>query len=102
MQDVQLAADGTRKLVSVLTSGEGAGKKVETVVIPMLRYLSAPEVHISVHKDLFLSDNTLPPHPLNDRDSLFECSRWFVPTKPFSTVIISQFFVAPRHRNAPE
>ncbi len=37
-QDVQLAADGTRKLVSVLTSGEGAGKKVETVIIPMLRY----------------------------------------------------------------
>lgn len=36
-QDVQLAADGTRKLVSVLTSGEGAGKKVETVIIPMLR-----------------------------------------------------------------
>jgi len=36
-QDVQLAADGTRKLVSALTSGEGAGKKVETVIIPMLR-----------------------------------------------------------------
>lgn len=37
MQDVQVAADGTRKLVSVLTSGEGVGKKVETVLIPMLR-----------------------------------------------------------------
>ncbi|CAM9569404.1 unnamed protein product, partial [Ectocarpus fasciculatus] len=37
LEDVQLAADGTRKLVSVLTSGEGAGKKVETVIIPMLR-----------------------------------------------------------------
>lgn len=36
-QEVQRAADGTRKLVSVLTSGEGAGKKVETVIIPMLR-----------------------------------------------------------------
>lgn len=39
MQDVQLAADGTRKLVSVLTSGEGIGKKVETVIIPMLRWV---------------------------------------------------------------
>lgn len=37
VQDVKLAADGTRKLVSVLTSGEGIGKKVETVIIPMLR-----------------------------------------------------------------
>ncbi|CAM9586486.1 unnamed protein product [Laminaria digitata] len=37
LEDVQSAADGTRKLVSVLTSGEGAGKKVETVIIPMLR-----------------------------------------------------------------
>lgn len=36
-KDVQLAADGTRKMVSVLTCGEGAGKKVETVIIPMLR-----------------------------------------------------------------
>lgn len=42
MQDVQLAADGTRKLVSVLTSGEGVGKKVETVIIPMLRYEHDP------------------------------------------------------------
>lgn len=40
VQDVQLATDGTRKLVSVLTSGEGAGKKVETVIIPMLRYVT--------------------------------------------------------------
>ncbi|CAM9381829.1 unnamed protein product, partial [Hapterophycus canaliculatus] len=37
LEGVQLAADGTRKLVSVLTSGEGLGKKVETVIIPMLR-----------------------------------------------------------------
>lgn len=42
VQDVQLAADGTRKLVSVLTSGEGAGKNVETVIIPMLRYEFSP------------------------------------------------------------
>ncbi|CAN0106125.1 unnamed protein product [Scytosiphon promiscuus] len=37
LEDVQLAVDGTRKLVSVLTAGEGVGKKVETVIIPMLR-----------------------------------------------------------------
>lgn len=47
VQDVQLAADGTRKLVSVLTSGEGAGKKVETVIIPMLRYFAKPLIRQS-------------------------------------------------------
>lgn len=37
LEDVQLAADGTRKMVSILTCGEGEGKKIETVIIPMLR-----------------------------------------------------------------
>lgn len=36
---MQLAADGTRKMVSVLTSGEGVGKRVETVIIPMLKWV---------------------------------------------------------------
>lgn len=37
LQEVKLATDGTRKMVSRLTCGEGAGKKVESVIIPMLR-----------------------------------------------------------------
>lgn len=57
MQDVQLAADGTRKLVSVLTSGEGAGKKVETVIIPMLRYHE-----VRVHKQGPVSDPYFSPY----------------------------------------
>ncbi|CAM9397401.1 unnamed protein product [Discosporangium mesarthrocarpum] len=36
LEDVKLAMDGTRKMVSRLTSGEGAGKQVETVIIPMV------------------------------------------------------------------
>lgn len=59
MQDVQLAADGTRKLVSVLTSGEGAGKKVETVIIPMLRYEDAPTLPCGAAKLMLWREKVL-------------------------------------------
>ncbi|CAM9390879.1 unnamed protein product [Choristocarpus tenellus] len=35
LEDIQVTSDGTRKMVSRLTTGEGAGKHVETVIIPM-------------------------------------------------------------------